>query len=128
MKSADGCVISMKLVRADRTSTMDVEGCSACRVSANDFTMCTMDVRACMTGTKQDEVVDRQHDAKPQASSYDEYEVCTMGTKQDEVVDRQQHDAKPQASSYDEYEVCTMGMKQDEVVDLAALIFHILDL
>ena len=52
MKSADGCVISTKLVRADRTSTTDVEGRSACRMSADDFMMCTMDVRACMTSTK----------------------------------------------------------------------------
>ena len=59
MKSADGCVISTKLVRADRTSTTDVEGRSACRTSADDFTMRTMDVQVCTTGTKWDEVVDR---------------------------------------------------------------------
>ena len=55
MKSADGCVISTtKLVRADRTrtSTTDVEGRSVCRMSADDFTMRTMDVRVCMMGTK----------------------------------------------------------------------------
>ena len=50
MKSADGCVISTKLVRADRTSTTDVEGRSVCRTSADDFTMRMMDVRSVYDG------------------------------------------------------------------------------